>query len=64
MQIYEVELGEHIRRDIIKEFTPAFKNKSDQSTYFAASEPVQISINKEANPVHFHVTNKMLAGMH
>ena len=63
-QRYEVKLEEHIGRNIIKEFAPAFKNKSDQNTYFAASKPVRITINKEANPVYFHVTNKIPAGMH
>ena len=63
-QRYEVEMEEQIRRDIMKEFAPALKNKSDQSTYFTASKPVQITVNKRANPVHVHVANKRPAGMH
>ena len=56
-------LGEQIRQDMITNFGPTFKSKSNQTTHFAAVEPVKITVKEGASRVNIFHSSKMLAGM-
>ena len=56
-------LGKQIRCDIIADFGPAFKSKSDQTSHFIDVEPVKITVNEGATKVNVHHTYKMPIGM-